>query len=416
MIYKIPKYHFFYRIFSAGVSQDLDDEFNDRLIILNIFTLTCVLFCTPYYMFLFVKGNFVLGSLFLLVQISFSLSLLLNKFRYYTLSKILILISTNYSILFLNFAFGYESGFCMYYFTSPLIVFSFFNFSQRGQTIIGLLLYLSSYLIAEISHSMGMGPWIEISAEMLNFLYITNVFFAFSFLIVLARSFSKFHYFTSQKVIFKNQELEHNKNELETLLNEKNTLLSETHHRVKNNLAVISGLFDLQLMFEKDPKLKSIFTNSKNRIKSMSLIHESLYRQTNVSQIDFKIYTELLISEIKNSMEIDKNVQIKIDMESIYFNLSKAIPCGLIINEVVTNCFKHAFIETEMPHLIIQLTHNARYCLTIIDNGKGIPINSDANQNSLGMILIDAFAKQLDGEISFKNNNGTTFSLTFDEP
>jgi two-component sensor histidine kinase len=304
----------------------------------------------------------------------------------------------------------------MYYFTSPLIVFSFFNFSQRGQTIIGLLLYLSSYLIAEISHSMGMRPWIEISAEMLNFLYITNVFFAFSFLIVLARSFSKFHYFTSQKVIFKNQELEHNKNELETLLNEKNTLLSETHHRVKNNLAVISGLFDLQLMFEKDPKLKSIFTNSKNRIKSMSLIHESLYRQTNVSQIDFKIYTELLISEIKNSMEIDKNVQIKIDMESIYFNLSKAIPCGLIINEVVTNCFKHAFIETEMPHLIIQLTHNARYCLTIIDNGKGIPINSDANQNSLGMILIDAFAKQLDGEISFKNNNGTTFSLTFDEP
>ena len=83
---------------------------------------------------------------------------------------------------------------------------------------------------------------------------------------------------------------------------------------------------------------------------------------------------------------------------------------------MVTNCFKHAFTETEIPHLIIRLTHNERYCLTIIDNGKGIPITSDTNQNSLGMILIDAFAKQLDGEISFINNNGTIFSLTFDEP
>ena len=357
-----------------------------------------------------------MGSLFLLIQISYSLSLLLNKFGYYSFSKILILISTNYSVLFLNFAFGYESGFCMYYFTSPLVVFSFFNFNQRGQTIIGLLLYLSSFLIADISHSMGMLPWIEISPEMLNFLYITNIFFAFSFLVVLARGFSKFHYFTSQKVLFKNQELEQNKKELEILLNEKNTLLSETHHRVKNNLAVISGLFDLQLMFEKDPKLKSIFTNSKNRIKSMSLIHESLYNQTNVSQIDFKNYTELLTSEIQNSMQIDKNVQIIIEIDTIYFNLSKAIPCGLIINEVVTNCFKHAFAETEMPLITIQLTHTERYILTIIDNGKGIPINKAANQNSLGMILIDAFTKQLEGEISFTNKNGTLFSLTFDEP
>jgi hypothetical protein len=154
---------------------------------------------------LFAQGNFVMGSLFLLIQISFSLSLLLNKFGYYSFSKILILISTNYSVLFLNFAFGYESGFCMYYFTSPLVVFSFFNFNQRGQTIIGLLLYLSSFLIADISHSMGMLPWIEISPEMLNFLYITNIFFAFSFLVVLARGFSKFHYFTSQKVLFKNK-------------------------------------------------------------------------------------------------------------------------------------------------------------------------------------------------------------------
>jgi two-component sensor histidine kinase len=148
----------------------------------------------------------------------------------------------------------------------------------------------------------------------------------------------------------------------------------------------------------------------------MSLIHESLYNQTNVSQIDFKNYTELLTSEIQNSMQIDKKVQIIIEMEPIYFDLSKAIPCGLIINEVVTNCFKHAFTETEMPLITIQFINNERYCLTIGDNGKGIPINTDSNQNSLGMILIDAFTKQLEGEISFTNKNGTLFSLTFDEP
>lgn len=405
---------FLYRLISIGNNPVWGEEFNDRLKTLNIFTWACILFCSPYYIFMFFDGNYLIGLLFVFVQLLFSLSLLCNKFEYYSIAKILILISTNYSVLCLNFIFGYESGFYLYYFTSPLIVFSFFNFRQFIQTIIGLTLYISSYFIAHFAHTNGAEPWIKVNENMIELLYDINVILSLCYLIVLASSFSKFHYDASEKVNRKNLELKQNKLELENLLDEKQTLLSETHHRVKNNLAVISGLFDLQLMLEKDPKLYAILTNSKNRIKSMSLIHESLYNQTNVSHINIKEYIRSLIQEIQKSMQLNKEVEISFEIEPIYFDLSVAIPCGLIINEVITNCFKHAFKDTENPKITIKLVHNQHYKLCITDNGKGLHVATVPNQNSLGLTLIDALTKQLEGQYSYENVEGTHFCLIFD--
>lgn len=404
---------FFERIISIGVNPIWGEEFNDRLKILNVFTWTCILFCSPYYIFMFLSENYFSGFLFVFVQLLFSTSLICNKFEHYSIAKVLILISTNYSVLCLNFTFGYEAGFYLYYFTSPLIVFSFFNFRQFGQTIIGLTLYISSYFIAHFAYTHGVAPWIKVDRDTVFILYDINVILSFCYLIVLASSFSKFHYDASEKVNRKNLELEQNKLKLENLLDEKQTLLSETHHRVKNNLAVISGLFDLQLMLEKDPKLYSILTNSKNRIKSMSLIHESLYNQTNVSHINIKEYVRSLTNEIQKSMQLNKEVDINLEIEPIYFDLSVAIPCGLIINEVIINCFKHAFKETENPKITIKLEHNKNYKLCIIDNGKGFSTAETPNQNSLGLTLIDALSKQLEGEYSYENIGGMHFCLIF---
>lgn len=237
---------------------------------------------------------------------------------------------------------------------------------------------------------------------------------AFAFLIVLTSSFSKFQNDIAKEVQAKNTELETNQKELEKLLSEKNTLLSETHHRVKNNLAVISGLFDLQLMYDKDPRLKELLTNSKNRIKSMSLIHESLYHQSNVSKIDLRTYIENLVNEIAKTQSSKAPVQLQFDLDEVYLDLSQSIPSGLIINEVVSNCFKHAFENCDKPVITVSLKSEHGIKLVIKDNGSGIDLANSEDINSLGMTLIDAFTRQLEGEFSYRIENGTEFSLNFD--
>jgi two-component sensor histidine kinase len=363
---------------------------------------------------MFILKNYDSALLFCVVQMLFSISLVCNKNRYYKLGKFLTLISTNYSVFALSFTYGHDSGFYLYYFTSPLIIYSFFHFYQFRQTILGLILYLSSYGIIEFANYKNIQPIIKVSPEILSSLYYLNVMMAFAFLIVLTSSFSKFQNDIAKEVQAKNTELETNQIELEKLLSEKNTLLSETHHRVKNNLAVISGLFDLQLMYDKDPRLKELLTNSKNRIKSMSLIHESLYHQSNVSKIDLRTYIEDLVNEIAKTQSSSVPIQLQFDLDEVYLDLSQSIPCGLIINEVVSNCFKHAFENSDNPVIKISLKLEHGIKLVIKDNGSGIDLANSEDINSLGMTLIDAFTRQLEGDFSYRIEKGTEFSLNFD--
>jgi len=404
---------FLLRIISIGADNDLGDEFNDRLRVVNIFTWTCIIFCTPYYLIMLVLENYETALIFFIVQFLFSVSLWLNKFHSYKLAKLVILFTTNYAVLCLNFIYGHDSGFFLYYFTSPLIVFTVYNIRQRIQSIISLTFYLVSYVISEVIYHYDIEPWIILDKQTITILYYFNVILAFCFLIVLARNFSKFHKDAYEHVNLKNLELHENQNELQQLLKDKNTLLSETHHRVKNNLAIIRGIFDLQMMYEKNPTIKEILTNSKNRIKSMSLVHESLYDQSKVSQIDFKDYTEFLVREIQNTLQTDKHIDVSVSIENIFFDLSKAIPCGLIINEVLTNSFKHAFKSTEDPQINIELKYTDQYYLSIKDNGTGFDYEGSNVQNSLGLTLIDALSRQLGGEFYFENKNGSNFYLIF---
>ncbi len=401
------------RYVSIGTNSSFGLEFNNRLKILNIFTWTCILFCTPYYVSMFIMKNNESAFLFVIVQLLFALSLWLNKLGYYSISKILILITTNYSVLVLNFTYGYDSGFYLYYFTSPLIVFSIFHFQDRIQSIISLSLYLSSFAIAAFCHSTELEPVVITSANTTNILFYLNSILVFCFLAVLAISFSKFHNDVSNQVLNKNIILKQNQIELEQLLKDKNILLTETHHRVKNNLAVISGMFDLQMLFENDKRINSIMTNAKNRIKSMSLVHESLYSQSIVSKIDFKTYVASLVKELKNSLQLETEVKFQLEIDDIHLELSTAIPCGLIINEIVTNCFKHAFKNTSDPKIIIQMNFNETYTLSIHDNGSGFDSENRAEQNSLGLTLIDALVNQLNGSFSYQKVQGTLINIYF---
>ena len=201
-------------------------------------------------------------------------------------------------------------------------------------------------------------------------------------------------------------------------LNEKEVLLKEVHHRVKNNLQIISSILNLQSSVVNDQKTLEILKNSQDRIRSMSLIHELLYQTKDFSTISFAEYIQSISTNLFHSYNQNNNINLKLDLSEINLDLDLSIPCGLIINELVTNSLKYAFDKDHKGEILIKLCkENQKVCLTIKDNGKGFPTDLDyRNTTSLGMQLVVSLVDQLDGQIELDNETGTTFRITFEIP
>ncbi len=200
-------------------------------------------------------------------------------------------------------------------------------------------------------------------------------------------------------------------------LREKEVLLREIHHRVKNNLQIISSLLDLQLNRTDDNKTREILIKSRNRVKSMSLIHEQLYGSENLSSIDFSEYIRSLTNDLLYSYKDDSlDISLVMDIDNIVFNIETAIPCGLIINELLSNALKHAFPNLNSGEIQITLhsLDDNWYKLLFSDNGVGLTVDvENPNRTSLGLRLVKSLSMQLDGEMKVDVNNGTTFSIEF---
>jgi PAS domain S-box-containing protein len=175
-------------------------------------------------------------------------------------------------------------------------------------------------------------------------------------------------------------------------LKEKEILLQEVHHRVKNNLQIISSILNLQTRSVKDPKILDLIQETRYRIMSMSFIHDLLYQTKDFTNIDFSKYLQSITSNIMNTYTLNKNIELKLDVESIFLNLDNAIPCGLIVNELITNVFKYAFPGDRkgVINIVLKLINN-KVVLSVADNGVGI--NNQINYlttESLGFQLINS--------------------------
>ncbi len=204
--------------------------------------------------------------------------------------------------------------------------------------------------------------------------------------------------------------------ELKTSLNEKEILLKEIHHRVKNNLALTIGLIKLQQSKIKDENTKKILKDIQERIYTMELLHRKLYESTNLNHINFNEYVTNLVYDIENTYNYHENISIKIKIDDIFLDIEKAMPCGLILNELITNSFKYAFKNNKKAKLKISMKKiENKYELILKDNGKGIPSNIDIyNSNTLGLKLINSISKQqLNGDFIYNKNNGSEFIIIF---
>ncbi len=208
------------------------------------------------------------------------------------------------------------------------------------------------------------------------------------------------------------KELEESRERIKYSLKEKDILFKEIQHRVKNNLAQVHGLLELQETMNDNPELADILKVSKSRIRTMSLAHEALYDNPDFSKISLKSYLENIAKITHDSFrDRSKPVNLNFNLEDLHLDMGKAIPLGLMVSEILINAHKHAFNGKPDGEIQIESKINDQYLiLKISDNGKGIPEDIDMSKsNSLGMVLVHNFTNQLNGEMDLNSNNGTRY-------
>ena len=198
-------------------------------------------------------------------------------------------------------------------------------------------------------------------------------------------------------------------------LKEKEVLLQEVHHRVKNNMQIISSLLSLQANHTGSEEAAEVLNESRGRVKSMAMIHEKLYHSHNLSQLNIGEYLNNLVKDILSSYSrVSSSVTAKVEVDDIYLNIDTALPMGLIVNELVSNCIKHAFPDGTGCIDINLLPDKDEYILTVSDDGIGLPDDIDPfESNSLGLKLVNSLSIQLEGELEVCRDFGTSFILKF---
>lgn len=204
-------------------------------------------------------------------------------------------------------------------------------------------------------------------------------------------------------------------NELKKSIEEKTILLQELHHRVKNNLAVTSGLLYMQRVSTENPEIENLLGESERRIKTMTLIHELMYSSDDVSSIPINEYIVSLVGLIQESLDPDENIEVNIQSDSFSININQAVPCALILNELISNSYKHSFEKNDEGRIDVIINQEGEKLKFLVkDNGKGIPedVLSDS-ESSLGLTIVRTLIRQVDGTFEIKNDEGTTASFQF---
>jgi PAS domain S-box-containing protein len=199
-------------------------------------------------------------------------------------------------------------------------------------------------------------------------------------------------------------------------LKEKIVLLREIHHRVKNNLQIVSSLLNLQAGYITDKKILEVFKESQTRIRSMALIHEKLYQSRDLDKINFSDYIQSLLKDLFRSYQLQTNkISIKSETGHIFLEIDQAILCGLIVNELVSNAIKHAFKGREKGEILVKLMEdNNEYCIIVKDDGIGFPKDIDLeNTDTLGLQLVTSLTSQMSGKIEIIPDGGTTVKISF---
>ncbi len=401
-------------ISTIGIKPEYDDILVKRIKLTNQFSVIAML------VFLFSGfNNIALGDIFsgLLIEALVVVVLIgfyLNKLQYhrFAISFLFAIVST--TIFYFDSYSGILSGTYLYHFPLILAIAFIFDMREDKKAMLFHFLLIISYLIVNVTTNYDLFRSEFLTDEKRSQMFMFNLVFSASsvgfFVYLMIQNNLKESYYYIQSI----EERKQSEKAIKEALTEKNLLIAELHHRVKNNLAIISGLFSLTINDNLHEDAKNVLLESRNRVRSMALIHNRLYKSDSFTDVNFDEYIHELVSEITTSYpSISNAINVKTDINNVILNVNSAIPCGLILNELLTNAYKHAFKDKTEGEIAISFFHqNGQYVMTVKDNGCGLPLDYNKKQ-SLGITVIEALTEQLDGKSKFSDNQGTHFELIF---
>ncbi|MGZ3899035.1 MAG: sensor histidine kinase [Bacteroidia bacterium] len=406
----------FAKVLNIGIDKDNSFYQNRETKVLNLFSLITIVGCLIGTMNVYFLGEAYPSMMVIFEIAASSLILYFNNKKLYVTSAYLFVISMNLTLMHMNIFYSSDTGSFLYYF--PLIFcIALLHNPDRTKTrviiffsIIGLSLVGARFLHVPFLHKANLTA--QQNAVVFNF-NINLAAFLTVVLVFLVISLINKQYRELTDLL---ETVKNDKATIQHSLKEKEVLLAEIQHRVKNNLAVIIGLFNLQKESSTNEETKQSITEAKNRVLSIAMVHERLYRKEDLSKINLKYYISELTKEVVRSHPLYSSVTIKEDIQDLDADITKAVPIGLIINEALTNSLKHGFVNSQVkPTLSVSVQRTFDLiCIKVKDNGKGFPAGKNENDRSLGLTLIESLTEQIDGKIYYENKDGgAQVKLTF---
>ncbi len=406
----------FGNLINLGVKTEMEFYQKREARIVNLFALITLLgLLIGISSVIFISGDYVFSTVFFSTITSLSI-LFLNYKLHHNAATYLFVITTNVTIFILNQQYIDSVGNYLYYFPVIFCVALIHNpVKSNTRTAIFFSIVLVSFLCSRFIDIPYLKNTTITEADNVALLTYNSIlaFFVTLILVFLVVRLINRQNNEALSLLHKEQDAQ---KIIAQSLKEKETLLAEIQHRVKNNLAIITGLLNLQT--EKAPceVSKQLMTESKNRVMSIAMVHERLYKKDNLSKIDLKLYLSELVREVIKSYPINTGqIEVLEELERVELEITKAVPIGLIVNEALTNSLKHAFPKTtKTPSIKIkmQLIYD-RVQICILDNGNGFPDISTRHDTALGLSLIESLSDQIDAKVIFKNEEGACVSLVF---
>ena len=363
----------------------------------------------------FISGDYAFSIVVFTAITSLSI-LFLNYKTYYNLATYVFVITINFTIFILNQQYIDTVGNYLYYFPVIFCVALIHNPTKPNtRTAVFFSIVLVSFIVSRAVKFSWLKN-ITVTEEDNKALLTYNSFLAFVITVILVYLVVKLINRQNNEVLGLLKKEKEAQSIISQSLKEKETLLAEIQHRVKNNLAIITGLLNLQT--EKAPcnESRQLMIESRNRVMSISMVHERLYKKDNLSRINLKQYLSELVHELIKSLPVHaRPIEIIEELEKIELEITKAVPIGLIINEALTNSLKHAFNETSQNPIItikMQFIFD-RIHISLTDNGIGFSDINTRKDTSLGLSLIESLSDQIDADVVFKNQDGACVSFVF---